>query len=320
MITALAFLNEFCDRVGYPQIDTIEKPKLNSEHRKSLRLLNRILKSVGSYNDWPLLRKDGEITTVAAIEGDSDSSEFVTATNGSRDVTIDNAAFDETMVVYRVKTVTSPTTITLNKAWVGTSITAADELTYTLAMDRYALPDDFDRPVDSWESFFTPNEILPVEPNEFAERRRNWSGSMRLGDPEIYTLYGLTDNQAARIVHFDPYVEDARILTFAYQQEHPEINSDQDMILYPNSYIGAFMDIMIQLADRDYENNAKMQVVLQDALRKHNMQQSNPGVTDSRPILTPANSVRRTMQFAYGLPTATIDWGDAFDNGAIFGL
>ena len=111
-----------------------------------------------------------------------------------------------------------------------------------------------------------------------------------------------------------------RLLTFQYQKQHPEITSDQDKILYPSNYLNAFIDIMLEFANRDYDDNVKMQKVMQDAIRQHNLQQSNPGPTDTRPIIQPANSTRLSIQASYGSPMAEIDWGPLFDNGAIYGF
>ena len=330
MITALSFLNEVADRVGYPQITTLEVPVNNllDEHRKLLRLLNRTLQSIGGYNDWPFLREEAQIVLLAAEVGDADTSEFVTATLDSTTVTIDNATLDETYIgrafqvsgdeyVYRIASVTSPTQFELTRAWVNASITAATELTYCIAMDRYALPTDFSRPVDDWLNFFHPHKVRPVDALLFRQRRRE-NPSILAADPEVYTLSGLING--AQVVHFDPFPENKRMLSYEYMRNHPIINSDQDMILFPSTYIGALVDAMIEIIDRDYESNAKMDKVLQDSLRRHNLQQSNPGATESFPVIQPANMVRRQLRGAYGFPSSQIDWGDAFDTGEIYGL
>jgi hypothetical protein len=221
---------------------------------------------------------------------------------------------------YRITAVLAPTQLQLNRAWVSASITPADQRLFTIAMDRYALPDDFDRPVDDWENVFSPYAIEPRTPNEFRDARRS-DIEIRLEDPEIYTVFGLTDNQSAQMVHFNPYPKTARILQFPYQAKHPTIDSDQDKILYPSSYMEAFIDVMLQLANRDYDDNSvKTQQLIMDSFKAHAAQQANPGVTDGGPVLTPANSVRLSMRTAYGLPTMNIDWGEHFDTGEASGL
>lgn len=331
MINALDLLNEVCDRLGKPQFTTLEQTQLKAHHRKLLTMLNRVLQTIGAYNDWPLLRKEASIQTVAAIKTDSDSDEFVTATQNSTSVTIDNVTMDETYksraiqvtgddYIYRILDVTSPTTLTLDRAWVNDSITATDEMTATIAMDRYALESDFGRPVDDWQAFFAPYSIEPRSPNEFREIRRR-ERNIRLGEPEVFTKFGLTDNQAAEMIHLHPWPPDeARIYRYEYQANHSEINSDQDKILYPLTYIGVLVDWIVALANRDYENSSKSQEALQDAIRKHNMQQANPGVTEPAIRLEPSGETRIEVREAYGDSTYDIDWGDWFTNGRKWGL
>lgn len=330
MIVAINLINEVADRQGWPQITTLEVATLRSEHRKLLRLLNRILQTLGGYNDWPMLRKEGTMVLVAAVQGDADSSEFVTATQNSDTVTVDNVTtFDETYInrafqvsgdeyVYRVKAVPAVNQLQLNRAWVSDSITAADELTATLAVDQYALPDDFGREVDDWDSFFGPYRVEPKTPNEFKRmRRERRANNIELGEPLYFTKFGVTNGR--EIVHFIPYPENARLLTYDYQKKHPVINSDQDTIYYPDTYFDAFIDLMLYLMNRDYDDSVKSTQVIQDWLRSHNEQQSNPGPTDSRPVMELANDVRRSLRASVNMPSS-IDWGDAFDNGSIYGL
>lgn len=328
MIAALEFLNEINDRLGWPQIKTLDKSILTPEERKLVRLLNRVIDSVSGYNDWPLLRRDSSIILLDSITTDSDLSEFVTATKGSPIVTVAGQSFDQTFigrafqvsgdeVVYRIKTVTSPTQIDLDDDWINASITVADKLTAVIAMDQYTLPDNFNRPVDDWENFFLPHGVEPRTPNQFRKRRRE-NLNMVIGEPNIYTIYGLRNN--LQVVHFQPFPETARILSFAYQKKHPTITSDQDQLLFPNEYYGALMDVVLEFANRDYEDSPKMEAILRDSLRQHNLQQSNPGATASSPIITPRNDVRTSIQIAYGIPSGSIDWGDAFDTGRKNGL
>ncbi len=169
MQLALKIINELEDRLGYPQSDTIELPELSSEQRKVIRLLNRVLTAWTGLNDWPLLRKDGEIVFIASEVSDTTAGleEYVTATEDSDVITVANATFDETYIgraiqisglqyVYRIIDVPSATTLQLNRAWIDTSITVADEATYCIAMDRYALPADYDRPTGRTRAFFAP--------------------------------------------------------------------------------------------------------------------------------------------------------------------
>lgn len=334
MINALDLLNEVADRMGWPQITTLEKQSLPPEHRKMLRLLNRVLRAAGAFNDWPLLQKDAQIVLVASETTDADNSEYVTATQNSATVTVDNATFDETYIgrafqvsgddyVYRIAAVPSATTLTLNRAWVSDNITASDEKVTTIAMDRYALPSDFDRPIGDVLNFAAPFKIAPISPYEFKQIRYASPGVVgQTDDPGVYTIYGMTDNQAAQMLHFHPYPKNARILEYTYIQVHPEIDSDQDKILYPLSYLEAFIGTLLYIANRDYEDAspAKTQQILFDAMRSHNLQQSSAGPTESDVRLRPANNVRRSLRRAYGVPGMRVDWGSTFETGHSSGL
>ncbi len=338
MINALDLLNELCDRLGKPQFKTLETTQLQPHHRKLLTLLNRILQTVGAYNDWPLLRAEGDMVTITAFQSDADPNddgstadgEFVTATQNSTALTIANVTLDETYkgrgiqvlgddYIYRIAAITGPTAITLDRAWVNASITTASECTAKIAMDRYALDTNFDRPVDDWQAFFAPYSIRPVSPNEFREIRRR-ERNIRLGEPEVYTKFGLTDNEASEMVHFHPWPETARIMRYEFQKNHPKIGSDQDKIMYPLTYIGVLIDWILALANRDYENSQKAQKVLMDAIQAHNMQQSNPGVTEPAIRIEPSGEVRNQIREAYGEAGVDIDYGDWFMTGRKWGL
>jgi hypothetical protein len=329
MIVALNLLNEVADRAGYPQIETLEVAEYTAETRKLVRLLNRVLETTGGLNDWPQLRTESTIVTLAQVEGSADDEEYVTATQNSQTITVQNVtSFDQTYLnravqvsgdeyIYRIIEVPSSGSLKLNRAWVNSSIAVSDEKTLTITMDKYALEADFDRAIDNWQGFFAPYNIEPVTPNEFRARRRA-RNTMRVADPEVFTVYGTQNGR--QVVHFDPYPENARMLQYEYQKRHPEINSDNDVIHLPHTYYGALIDVMLHLINRDYDDNAKMEVVLRDALRSHNLALANQGVTESHLRLVPANSVRRSMREAYGLVDGNVDWGDYFDMGWTNGI
>jgi hypothetical protein len=329
MIPALNLLNEIADRKGWPQISTLDDTNPRPEHRKMIRMLNRILQTLGGYDDWPLLREEGTIVTVASEVTDADNSEYVTATQNSDTVTVDNATFDDTYInrafqvsgnetVYRVIAVPAPTQLQLNRAWISDSITAADELTATIAVDQYALAADFQREVDDINGFFGRYKIEYLPPNEFKKKQRERANNkIEVGEPLFCTIFGVTNSR--QILHFTPFPEYARLFYYDYQKSHPEINSDQDTVYYPLTYFDAFIDLMVYLMSRDYDDDARTETIIRDWLRTHSAQQSNAGPTDSRPVMQLANEVRRSLRASANLPTS-IDWVDAFDNGSIFGL
>ncbi len=332
MQIALDVINEIEDRLGWPQSTTIEAPELTAEQRKLIRLLNRVLTAWTGLNDWELLRTDDEIVFVASEESDttSGSEEYVTATQNSDVITIDNITLDNTYIgraisvsgheyVYRIIDVPSATTLQLNRAWVDASITAADEYTYCIAMDRYALATNFDRPTGGFRAFFGPYKIGPISPEEFQARRRASTG-ITVGEPEVYTVYGMNDGETAELVHFDPYPESARMITYTYQREHREIDSDNDKIFIQNRYMEAYIEMVLQLALRDYEDDAKMQATLADMLRNFNQQRANPGVVEGLPRMRPRNRTRADIRRAAESAGLRINWGSFFDRVENTGL
>jgi hypothetical protein len=331
-MNALEILNEIADRLGWPQIETLDKPPLTKETRKLLRLLNRVLQTITGINDWPLLRADGTIVTLAKETSDltDGSEEYVTATLNSDVITVDNATFDQTYigrafqiagdnVVYRIIAVPAPTQLQLNRAWVSDSIVSGDERIYTIAMDRYALPVNFDRPLTDIQGFFAPYSILPISPDEFSEIRRRERG-ITTGEPRRYTIYGMNDNETAFLIHFHPYPEDQRILAYPYQRLHREINSDNDKILFPNRYVAPIMEMVLQLAQRDYEDDAKVERTLVDMINTYNQQVANPDVTGSRSIIRKTGRIRRGIQRSFGFGGHRLNWGSHFDKVDNFNL
>lgn len=326
MFLALELIQEIQDRLGYPQSDTIEDGSLTSEERKVLRLLNTVLKAWGGLKDWPLLRTDAEFVLVADVTSDttSGSEQYVTATQNSKTVTIANmTALDDTYIsrafktsgseyVYRIDAVPAPNQLTLNRAWIESSITDADEQTFTIGADRYALPENYDRATGDLRSFFAPYGIVAVGPEEFRDIRRREKG-IRVGEPRYFTIYGMNEAETQELIHFHPFPDDARLLEYQYQRNHPDIDSDNDKILMPVRYREALIEMVLQLAERDYEDDAKTQIMLADMLRAFNQQGSAQEITEDRKVMRPRNSVRTRIRNAYARGGLSIDWGDYFD-------
>lgn len=321
MITGLAIINEVEDRLGWRQTDTLEGT-LRPDTRKLLRLLNRVLNSLQTLNAWPLLRKDGTLQLVPAETGDA----YFDLTNGSATVSLGASEttleFSEAMInraiqigahetVYRVESVETPASLTLNRPWLGDDADD-EELAYTIAQDRYTLPQDFDRPTHGWENFFSSTDVEPVTPDDFLRKRRRHGASMLVGDPDVYTVYGLDPSQTLQVIHFDPYPEDARILVYTYQQNHPVVETDADRILFPLTHETIIIEAMLYLANRDYEDSDKMQVVLHDYIRSLNTAQGSGNVTQPNMRIFITNPYRKFQGIRY-MGGRRIDWGSRFD-------
>jgi len=294
--------------------------------RQLLRLLNRVLNSMQTLDDWPLLRVDGDMQLVAYASATETTG---TITNGSATVELTSASFsdsDKTKVIrvspdntiYRIKRVITETTIELNRPWVGTTVTAG-EITYEMAQDRYVLPADFDRPTGGWENFFGNPDINAIGPEAFLNIRRARAGGFIYADPDVFTVYGLDESETFQIVHFDPYPENNRILNFTYQKNHPVIETDEDRVLFPKSHEGIVIEAMLHLANRDYTDDAKTQAVLQDFLRSLNQAQGSGNVAQDKMSLSPSGAHRQARWVRYR-GGRRVDWGSLFDRSDKYGL
>lgn len=336
MITGLGLLNEIEDRLGWRQTETIERD-LEKRTRKLLRMLNRVLKTVPAADNWPLLRTTGTLLTQAP----TDQSILVDLTNGSTTVTVSSyeaaraAAAGESLFefetkhkewaiqfgtnspIYRIEKVVLPNEITLNRAWVGTSAaptSASDDTTQmVLAMDRYTLPEDFDRPSGSWKDFLSTYNVQPVGAEKFAEKRRSRGSNIRYGDPDIYTVYGLDPSSTYQVIHFDPWPDQTTMMEYNYQRTHPEIEVDADRILFPASNIALVIEAVLYLAKRDYEDDVSMQEVLAEFVRQFNTIQGQSKVTDDRKLITPGMRQRGYSLRQRRGRGVRYDYGDHFD-------
>lgn len=322
MKLALPVINEIFDRLGWPQVESIEGQPPTDEIRKILTLLNRVLRTIQGIDDWARLRRDGYLTLIASERSDitAGSEQYVTATQDSDEITIDNITFNDTYkqralqvvgdeIVYRIIEVLGTNTVRVHRPWNGDSITPADERTFIIAADRYALPVDFDRPTDGWENFLDAVGIKPTNPNDFALRRRG--KGIQDTNPQVYTIYNLNDGQTTEIIHFDPYPRDRNLLAFHYMAQHPEITSDNDKILYPERYLEFIVTAVVELALRHYEDSTKADQTLMDMIREYNWQTKT--VVDTIQRMTPSGRTRAQFQRAYGNGGARMNWGSAFD-------
>lgn len=334
MRTGLQVINEIEDRLGRRQSETLEG-SIEKDTRKLIRLLNRVLKNLVSAEQWPMLRTEGTIVTQAAVEG----SMLVELTNGSNTVTISSfdssgITFAESQLVwaiqfgrdtpiYRITKVVSPTEIELNRPWIGDTVTPAsaddDTIAVAIAMDRYALPEDFDRPTGKWRDFLSSYEILPAGQEEFAETRRKRGRNIVPSSPSRYTVYGLDPSDTYQLLHLDPFPEEQTLLEFNYQRVHPDVVNDVDLVLFPQSQLSVVIEAILYLANRDYEDDQRLTVALQEYLQQFNAAKSQQRVTDDAKHITPwmGNRARSVRTRRGGVRW---DYGDYFDRAGSVGL
>ena len=150
-------------------------------------------------------------------------------------------------------------------------------------------------------------------------KRRARGGSLIYTDPDVFTVYGLDDSETFQVLHFDPYPENNRILYYTYQKNHPEIETDEDRVLFPKSHEGIVIEAMLHLASRDYEDDAKTQLILQDYLRSLNQAQGAGNVAQDRLQFTP-NGRHRVSTWIKYRDGRKIDWGTLFDRSDKIGF
>lgn len=337
MLTGLSVINEIEDRLGWPQSKTLEGQVGEATRtRKAKKLLNRVLKNLTAAETWPMLRAEGTIITEAPLDN---TAVRLDLTNGSSTVTI--SSFDVSGTgdvqltpflikhkiwaiqigtgypIYRIEEVLSPTSVKLNRPWIGDDSTPTgddDDDTFRLlfAMDRYALPEDYDRPSGKWEDFLSIYNVHPAGEEEFAKRRRAGGRTITYDDPQWYTVYGLDPTETYQVLHLHPWPKQQTMLQYNYQRVHPDIRVDDDLILFPQAQLSIVIEAVLYLANRDYEDDTRLQAALQEYLAQFKSVKGENRITSDKKSFTPhvirARSVRQRRDGG-----VRIDYGDAFD-------
>lgn len=330
---ALSVLNDVADALGYPQLTTIEGT-LDPQHRKLLRALNRVIRTLSAMDDWYFLRREGNITTVAEY-----TTGTATVTNGSAAVVgTDDAgtpaadppvwtiamegraiSFGADAMTYRILQVTSPTALTLDRTYEGTG---GSQVQFTIAQDRYELAEDFDRPIGDWTNFFgsSTTRMVPVSPDEFLERRRRRTVGVSTGEPTVFTPWGLDDETEHRLVILDPWPKERRVLLYPYQRTHPEMVLDTDKLLFPLRQEPAIIDAVIYLMKRDIEDDLQAGNMLVEYLQGINNIMSKREYGSEQRRMTPAHLHRKRQYYKWASRGGRIDYGDLFDLGYFYDL
>lgn len=246
----LDVLQDCADQLGWAQPTTMVDPaSQNKDSRKLIRAFNRVLRAMSAIDDWRFLRRQGEIELVAEYStGLMQLTNSGTTATASADSDGNTGVFAQSMigrallisghpVVYRIAAVPTTTTLTLDRAFIGTTSdggTAVDDYPFRIAQDRYELPLDFDRPVDQEWSLAGATSQLTVRVREASEirDRRIRRSPYSTNDPQIVTLWDIDDEGEHRIAIFDPYPSNLRLVRFDYQAVHPDILKDTQRILY----------------------------------------------------------------------------------------
>jgi len=73
------------------------------------------------------------------------------------------------------------------------------------------------------------------------------------------------------------------------------------------------IEAVLYLANRDYENAEKMDLLLRDFVMEFNKQRGQPELTEARMRLSPSGEHRQLERMKWLRGTRKIDWGDYFD-------
>lgn len=336
--TALEVMNDIADALAWQQLETIEGT-ISEHDRKLLRILNRVLRTLAGVDNWPFLRAAGEIITPddyqlgvaevtngsTAVTGIDDPDTTATDPPVWTSAMIDRAfAISGENLVYRITDVPTATSLTLNRAYQGTTGTGANAKSYFIAQDRYAAPLDFDRPIEHMTSFApggsSSRVVEAIDPNALRRLRRQRGTVMRLDEPEAYTVWGADTQEEHRVIILDPFPDDAYTITFEYQRTHPEIKLDTDKILFPIRFDPLIIEACLYLGRRDVESDVQAQAMLVDFLRERQESMSKVELTTQLPRFKISQHMRRRENSRWGRSTRRIDYGSRFDDVHFFRL
>lgn len=313
MLTGLKVINLIEERVGYTISSTLEGPDIKPETRKLTNLLNHVLRVLQGMDDWPRLKTNGYIQTLAPITGTcavsatdvlDNTATWTTALNGAA-ITFDDAP----EYVYTIKSINSETGLTLEEPFIAAAGLPATG--YTIAQDLYVLPENFDRPVDEWKSFFGPNILQPLDDYAFMDMRRE-DNSLTPGEPLYFTLAPLTASNELQVA-FHPYPSNKRMYKFRYIKKHPEIERDTDLILFPERQIDAVVQSLIDAVYRDFEDDDRMLRTLQDSVTANSHALRSSSMTERPFIITPARNQKTMERSKWMLRGRRYSYGQLFD-------
>jgi len=323
---ALEVLQDIADQLGWVQPSTLENADLlDKDDRKLVRAFNRVLRVLSGIEDWHFLRAEGEITLTAVYETGtvacSQDAAAVTGTGTTWTNAMEGRAFIFAThpLVYRIASVDSATTLTLDRAYVGETVTESE---YQISQDRYDLPQDFDRPVDEdWTRYDDSSKatIRVVSPKEVALRRRT-RPSDSTGDPDVVTLWQQDTVGEHRVAVFDRYPDSARVVRFEYQRQHPLIEDDTQRILFDmktEEMIQAGVEYLIL---RGPEDDARAGMMVGEFLRERMDAVAKSEIGKQRTRLSVSQERAIQQRTKWGRKGRRTDWGSYFDKANFYDL
>jgi hypothetical protein len=121
-------------------------------------------------------------------------------------------------------------------------------------------------------------------------------------------------------VHLHPYPDTQRLIPYEYHRVHPDILQDTDRVLFPITKEEILVSALVEVWQRNLNDDTRADGFLMDFLRKHN----NILVTDSdrtrrRPRFTMADG-QLTAELGKWNRRRGIDWGSAFDLSSFYNI
>lgn len=311
----LELVNRIFRGVGWKQVTTLETDPQPGEVQKVLDLLNVVAREVGAFTAYDFLRRRTQLVTLAATEGvtgtATNAGTYVTLTAGSTALAtygrFDGRAlhFARDREVYRVaSTFVFNNVVVIEPAYLGTTISTASAV--TIAQDTYNLPADFDRPFNAAQFIGVPYLMQPIDASEMLARK---AMAFDVGTPKYYTLM-MTEDGVWQIV-FDPYPEDAIIITYDYLPTIQPVLKNNDQFPFPLRMEDVLVEGTTYLLKRDQQNDLQSaQLTIQDYLRKR---AEGIKLTSTSPRMQIAPSTAQRTRQRLKFSRAKIDYGDEWD-------
>ncbi len=335
---ALEVLQDIADQIGWKQPTTLEQAHtLDKDQRKLIRSFNRVLRAMSGINDWRFLRKQGEIELLAEYTtGLMQLTNGSTAVVGSADTDGNTGAWTSAMigraivlqghpVVYRIASQTSATALTLDRQFVGTTSdggTTLADYDYRIVQDRYDLPVDFDRPADEdWTRYDggSASPVRLVDPNEIRSRRLR-RVAYSVGDPEVVTLWMNDDAGEHRMAIFDSYPKSLRVVRFDYHIVHPQMELDNQRILFDQKQEELIMSGVEFLLLRGPEDDQRAQLMLGEYLQQQQTAVAKTEIGQERTRITASQDRAFHQRAKWRRRGRGIHWGSRFDRVDFYDL
>lgn len=305
MIKALDMINRILRSAQFSEVTTIEGTRApNTE--KTLQALNDVGLALGNFIDWRFLHTTfkfqtiAEYTTGTAAFTKGSKSVVGTSTVWQPDMVgrqIKSRAFEEH---YTVAAIGSATTLTLEHEFNGTTNATS---TYTIAQNRYELPDDLDTELSALQ-FVTPANIRLVSPEEFDEYQfgpRGFIGNvspMITDDPLLATI--VTDSTGRQSMLFMPFPEDQILILFKYYRMVLDLEKDQDFWPFPPYLRRLLTDGALHFINRDLRGEAqKAQMQFGDFFNSRNELLGKTRKTDPISRVSPWTGIRRRRKIRH---------------------